>query len=183
MVDSKLISQKETSVEIIDFRKPEVRELFSRLLPDQALQQIKSKKTGDSFLGLSRPFKLVTIPNHDDIEYLIKGNQAKNSRWDLWEKLLSESNLNLEIIVLLTENLPEYKVSRNRLFLPEFLTEKRIRIIWSSSLNGIFWSQNYQNYPSALLHWNSDNVFQGNFEALVKPLTVPENIAMNICRV
>ena len=54
MVDSKLISQKETSVEIIDFRKPEVRELFSRLLPDQALQQIKSKKTGDSFLGLSR---------------------------------------------------------------------------------------------------------------------------------
>jgi hypothetical protein len=174
MVDSKLISQKETSVEIIDFRKPEVRELFSRLLPDQALQQIKSKKTGDSFLGLSRPFKLVTIPNHDDIEYLIKGNQAKNSRWDLWEKLLSESNLNLEIIVLLTENLPEYKVSRNRLFLPEFLTEKRIRIIWSSSLNGIFWSQNYQNYPSALLHWNSDNVFQGNFEALVKPLTVPE---------
>lgn len=174
MVDSKLISQKETSVEIIDFRKPEVRELFSRLLPDQALQQIKSKKTGDSFLGLSRPFKLVTIPHHDDVEYLIKGNQAKNSRWDLWEKLLSESNLNLEIIVLLTENLPDYKISRNRLFLPEFLTEKRIRIIWTSSLNGIFWSQNYQNYPSALLHWNSDNVFQGNFEALIKPLTVPE---------
>ena len=174
MVDSKLISQKDTTVEVIDFRNDNIRDLFSNSLPDQALQKLINEKTGDSFLGLSRPFKLITIPHKDDIDYLIKGNQAKQSRWDIWERLLSESNLNLEIIILFTDNLPEYKVSRNKLFLPEFLTEKRIRIIWCSSLNGIFWSQNYQNYPSALLHWKSDNVLQGNFEALIKPLTVPE---------
>ena len=135
VVDSKLISQKDTTVEVIDFRNDNIRDLFSNSLPDQALQKLINEKTGDSFLGLSRPFKLITIPHKDDIDYLIKGNQAKQSKWDIWERLLSESNLNLEIIILFTDNLPEYKVSRNKLFLPEFLTEKRIRIIWCSSLN------------------------------------------------
>ena len=128
MVDSKLISQKDTTVEVIDFRNDNIRDLFSNSLPDQALQKLINEKTGDSFLGLSRPFKLITIPHKDDIDYLIKGNQAKQSRWDIWERLLSESNLNLEIIILFTDNLPEYKVSRNKLFLPEFLTEKEYEL-------------------------------------------------------
>ena len=155
MVESKLISQKDTTVEVIDFRNDNIRDLFSNSLPDQALQKLINEKTGDSFLGLSRPFKLITIPHKDDIDYLIKGNQAKESRWDIWERLLSESNLNLEIIILFTDNLPEYKVSRNKLFLPEFLTEKRIRIIWCSSLNGIFWSQNYQNQSDRQPRWRA----------------------------
>ena len=77
MVDSKLISQKDTTVEVIDFRNDNIRDLFSNSLPDQALQKLINEKTGDSFLGLSRPFKLITIPHKDDIDYLIKGNQAK----------------------------------------------------------------------------------------------------------
>ena len=99
VVDSKLISQKDTTVEVIDFRKDHIRDLFSNSLPDQALQKLITEKSGDSFLGLSRPFKLITIPHEDDIDYLIKGNQAKQSRWDIWERLLSESNLNLEISI------------------------------------------------------------------------------------
>ena len=110
VVDSKLISQKDTTVEVIDFRNDNIRDLFSNSLPDQALQKLINEKTGDSFLGLSRPFKLITIPHKDDIDYLIKGNQAKQSRWDIWERLLSESNLNLEIIILFTDNLPEYRI-------------------------------------------------------------------------
>ena len=101
MVDSKLISQKDTTVEVIDFRKDHIRDLFSNSLPDQALQKLITEKSGDSFLGLSRPFKLITIPHKDDIDYLIKGNQAKQSRWDIWERLLSESNLNLESLSIL----------------------------------------------------------------------------------
>ena len=125
MVDSKLISQKDTTVEVIDFRNDNIRDLFSNSLPDQALQKLINEKTGDSFLGLSRPFKLITIPHKDDIDYLIKGNQAKQSRWDIWERLLSESNLNLEIIILFTDNLPEYKVSRNRLISTRILNRKK----------------------------------------------------------
>ena len=127
-----------------------------------------------NFSGYSRPFKLLTIPNQDDIDFLIKGNNASKSRWDLWEKLLSESNLNLEIIILLIGDLPEYKISRNTLFLPEFLSEKRIRIMWISSLNGIYWSPEFQNYPSALLNWNSESLEEAHFNAILKPLTLVE---------
>ena len=174
MVDPKLLSKKEESVEILDFRKEEIRNLFSELKPGEALQEIKIKKSEDNFSGFSRPFKLITIPHQDDIDFLIYGNNVKASRWDIWEKLLSESNLNLEIIVLLSGSLPDYKISRNKIFLPEFLTEKRIRIVWASSLNGIFWSPSYLNYPSALLHWESKNLKEANFQALLKPLTVLE---------
>ena len=79
VVDSKLISQKDTTVEVIDFRKNHIRDLFSNSLPDQALQKLITEKSGDNLLGLSRPFKLITIPHEDDIDYLIKGNQAKQS--------------------------------------------------------------------------------------------------------
>ena len=174
MVDPKLISKKEESVEILDFRDEEIRNLFSELQPDQALQEIKNRNSEDSFNGYSRPFKLITIPHQEDLDFLIKGNNAKDSRWYLWEKLLSESNLNLELIVLLTGDLPDYKIARNKLYLPEFLTEKRIRLVWASSLNGIFWSPLSQNYPSALLHWNSQNVEEANFQALLKPLSIIE---------
>ena len=174
MVDPKLLLKKEASVEVLDFRDEQVRNLFSEYLPDQALQKIKNSNSEDNFNGYSRPFKLVTIPHKDDLDFLIKGNNAKNSRWYIWEKLLSESNLNLEIIVLFTGELPNYKIARNKLYLPEFLTEKRIRLIWTSSLNGIFWSPLSQNYPSALLHWNSKNVEEANFQALIKPLTILE---------
>ena len=174
MVDPKLISKKEESVEILDFRNEEIRNLFSELQPDQALQEIKNRNSEDSFNGYSRPFKLITIPHQGDLDFLIKGNNAKDSRWYIWEKLLSESNLNLELIVLLTGDLPDYKIARNKLYLPEFLTEKRIRLVWASSLNGIFWSPLSQNYPSALLHWNSQNVEEANFQALLKPLTILE---------
>ena len=174
MVDPKLLLKKEASVEVLDFRDEQVRNLFSEYQPDQALQKIKNSNSEDNFNGYSRPFKLVTIPHKDDLDFLIKGNNAKNSRWYIWEKLLSESNLNLEIIVLFTGELPNYKIARNKLYLPEFLTEKRIRLIWTSSLNGIFWSPLSQNYPSALLHWNSKNVEEANFQALIKPLTILE---------
>ncbi len=174
MVDTKLISKRGETVEVLDFRKDSIRNLFSEYLPDQALQLLKKDRSEDNFLGLSRPFKLITIPHQDDVEFLIKGSNANKSRWDIWEKLLAESNLNLEIIVLFIGELPEYKISRNKLYLPEFLTEKRIRLVWSSSLNGIFWSPSYQNYPSALLHWDSENLHEANFQALLKPLTVPE---------
>ncbi|MDC0140727.1 hypothetical protein OAI72_00860 [bacterium] len=174
MVDPKLLSKKEESVEILDFRKEEIRNLFSELKPGEALQEIKIKKSEDNFSGFSRPFKLITIPHQDDIDFLIYGNSVKTSKWDIWEKLLSESNLNLEIIVLLSGSLPDYEISRNKIFLPEFLTEKRIRIVWASSMNGIFWSPSYQNYPSALLHWESKNLKEANFQALLKPLTVLE---------
>ncbi len=174
MVDPKLLSKKEESVEILDFRKEEIRNLFSELKPGEALQEIKIKKSEDNFSGFSRPFKLITIPHQDDIDFLIYGNNVKTSKWDIWEKLLSESNLNLEIIVLLSGSLPDYKISRNKIFLPEFLTEKRIRIVWASSMNGIFWSPSYINYPSALLHWESKNLKEANFQALLKPLTVSE---------
>ncbi len=174
MVDPKLLLKKEASVEVLDFRDEQVRNLFSEYQPDQALQKIKNSNSEDNFNGYSRPFKLVTIPHKDDLDFLIKGNNAKNSRWYIWEKLLSESNLNLEIIVLFTGELPDYKIARNNLYLPEFLTEKRIRLIWTSSLNGIFWSPLSQNYPSALLHWNSKNVEEANFQALIKPLTILE---------
>ena len=40
VVDSKLISQKDTTVEVIDFRKDHIRDLFSNSLPDQALQKL-----------------------------------------------------------------------------------------------------------------------------------------------
>ena len=40
MVDSKLISQKDTTVEVIDFIKDHIRELFSNSLPDKALQKL-----------------------------------------------------------------------------------------------------------------------------------------------
>ena len=146
MVDPKLISKKEESVEILDFRDEEIRNLFSELKPDQALQEIKNRNSEDSFNGYSRPFKLITIPHQEDLDFLIKGNNAKDSRWYLWEKLLSESNLNLELIVLLTGDLPDYKIARNKLYLPEFLTEKRIRLVWASSLNGIFWSPLSQKF-------------------------------------
>ncbi|MDC0058355.1 hypothetical protein OAJ22_00415 [Acidimicrobiaceae bacterium] len=174
MVDPKLISKKEESVEILDFRNEEIRNLFSEMQPDQALQEIKNRNSEDNFNGYSRPFKLITIPHQEDLDFLIKGNNAKDSRWYIWEKLLSESNLNLELIVLLTGDLPDYKIARNKLYLPEFLTEKRIRLVWASSLNGIFWSPLSQNYPSALLHWNSQNVKEANFQALLKPLTILE---------
>lgn len=167
-------SNKEETVEIVDFREDHIRELFSKNLPDVALQKLKNLDRKQNFLGYSRPFKLITIPNQDDIDFLIKGNNSNRSRWDLWEKLLSESNLNLEIIILLTGDLPEYKLSRNTLFLPEFLTEKRIRIMWISSLNGIYWSPEFQNYPSALLNWNTDDLEEAHFNAILKPLTLLE---------
>ena len=49
MVDSKLISQKDTTVEVIDFRNDNIRDLFSNSLPDQALQKLINEKTGESF--------------------------------------------------------------------------------------------------------------------------------------
>ena len=64
MVDPKLLSKKEESVEILDFRKEEIRNLFSELKPGEALQEIKIKKSEDNFSGFSRPFKLITIPHH-----------------------------------------------------------------------------------------------------------------------
>ena len=100
MVDPKLISKKEESVEILDFRNEEIRNLFSELQPDRALQEIKKRNSEDSFNGYSRPFKLITIPHQEDLDFLFKGNNAKNSRWYIWEKLLSESNLNLQLIIL-----------------------------------------------------------------------------------
>ena len=176
MVVNNLIysKQDDVSVEILDFRDTEIRNLFIELTPDKALQKLKSQDERENFTGISRPFKLITIPNQDDIDYFIKGNNASKNRWDIWEKLLSESNLNLEIVVLLTGSLPEYKISRNKLFMPEILTEKRIRIIWASSSNGIYWSPEFQNYPSALLHWKSESLLDANFEALLKPFTLPE---------
>ena len=74
---------------------------------------------------------------------------------------------------MLTGDLPEYKVSRNKLFLPEFLTEKRIRILWVSSYRGNFWGSESQNYSSALLK-TYENTEKANFQALIKPLTVLE---------
>ena len=50
VVDSKLISQKDTTVEVIDFRNDNIRDLFSNSLPDQALQKLINEKTGDNFL-------------------------------------------------------------------------------------------------------------------------------------
>lgn len=167
-------SNKEETVEVIDFRNDHIRDLFSENLPDVALQKLKNLDRKQNFSGYSRPFKLLTIPNQEDIDFLIKGNNASKSRWDLWEKLLSESNLNLEIIILLIGDLPEYKISRNTLFLPEFLSEKRIRIMWISSLNGIYWSPEFQNYPSALLNWNSESLEEAHFNAILKPLTLVE---------
>jgi len=173
VVDTKLLSQKQESVEVLDFRNLEIRQLFLDHSPVEALNIIKKSKSEDSFIGISRPFKLLTIPHEEDLEYLIKGNYAKKSKWIIWEKLLSESNLNLEIIVLLVGSLPEYKDSRNKLYLPEFLTEKRIRILWASSLNGIYCTPN-QKFPTALLNWKSENLEEANFDALIKPFTVTE---------
>lgn len=173
MVDTKLLSQKQESVEVLDFRKNDIRQLFLDYSPVEALNIIKKESSEDSFIGISRPFKLITIPNDDDLEYLIKGNNAKKSRWDIWERLLSESNLDIEIIVLLSGNLPDYRDSRNKLHLPEFLTEKRIRILWVSSLSGIYCTPN-QNFPTALLNWKSENLEKANFNALIKPFTVTE---------
>ena len=71
MVDPKLISKKEESVEILDFRDEEIRNIFSELQPDQALQEIKNRNSEDSFNGYSRPFKLITIPHQEDLDFLI----------------------------------------------------------------------------------------------------------------
>jgi hypothetical protein len=173
MVMNKLLSRNDETVEILDFRNNEIVDLFKTFSIDEALLKLKDKRSEDNYLGVAKPFKLITIPGQKEIDYLVKGNFSANNNWYIWEKLLSESNLNLEIIVLLTGNLPEYSVSRNKLFLPEFLTEKRIRILWVSSYRGNFWGSESQNYSSALLK-TYENTEQANFEALLKPLTVLE---------
>jgi len=173
LVTNKLLSRNEETVEVLDFRKQEIVNIFKDLPVDQALLKLKEKNAEDNFLGVSKPFKLLTIPGQNEIEYLVKGNFSKNNNWYIWEKLLSESNLNLEIIVLLTGDLPEYSISRNKLYLPEFLTEKRIRILWVSSYRGNYWGAESQNYSAALLK-TYDNTEKANFEALLKPLTVIE---------
>ena len=138
MVMNKLLLRNEETVEVLDFRDQELVNLFKVNPVDHALLKLKNKKSEDNFLGVSKPFKLITIPGPREIDYLIKGNFSTGHNWEIWEKLLSESNLNLEIIVLLTGNLPEYRVSRNKLYLPEFLTERRIRLLWVSSYRGNF---------------------------------------------
>ena len=173
MVTNKLLSRNEETVEVLDFRKQEIINIFKDLPVDQALLKLKENNAEDNFLGVSKPFKLLTIPGQNEIEYLVKGNFSTNNNWYIWEKLLSESNLNLEIIVLLTGDLPEYSISRNKLYLPEFLTEKRIRILWVSSYRGNYWGAESQNYSAALLK-TYDNTEKANFEALLKPLTVIE---------
>ena len=74
MVDSKLISQKDTTVEVIDFRKDHIRDLFSNSLPDQALQKLITEKSGDNLLGLSR-FEVVF--NYDDRYGIIYSNSVE----------------------------------------------------------------------------------------------------------
>ena len=173
MVMNKLLLRNEETVEVLDFRDQELVNLFKVNPVDHALLKLKNNKSEDNFLGVSKPFKLITIPGQSEIDYLIKGNFSTGHNWEIWEKLLSESNLNLEIIILLTGNLPEYSVSRNKLYLPEFLTERRIRILWVSSYRGNFWGSESQNYSSALLK-TYENTEKANFEALLKPLTVLE---------
>ena len=102
MVTNKLLSRNEETVEVLDFRKQEIINIFKDLPVDQALLKLKENNAEDNFLGVSKPFKLLTIPGQNEIEYLVKGNFSTNNNWYIWEKLLSESNLNLEIIVLLT---------------------------------------------------------------------------------
>ena len=47
--------------------------------------------------------------------------------------------------------------------------------MWISSLNGIYWSPEFQNYPSALLNWNSESLEEAHFNAILKkPLTLVE---------
>jgi len=173
MVTNKLLNRNEETVEVLDFRNQRIVDLFKDYPVDHALLKLKENNAEDNFLGISKPFKLITIPGQNEIDFLVKGNFSTQHNWFIWEKLLSESNLNLEIIVLLTGDLPEYKVSRNKLFLPEFLTEKRIRILWVSSYRGNFWGSESQNYSSALLK-TYENTEKANFQALIKPLTVLE---------
>ena len=66
------MSNKEETVEVIDFRNNHIRDLFSENLPDVALQKLKNLDRKQNFSGYSRPFKLLTIPNQDDIDFLIK---------------------------------------------------------------------------------------------------------------
>ena len=50
------MSNKEETVEVIDFRNNHIRDLFSENLPDVALQKLKNLDRKQNFSGYSRHF-------------------------------------------------------------------------------------------------------------------------------
>ena len=78
MVMNKLLLRNEETVEVLDFRDQELVNLFKVNPVDHALLKLKNNKSEDNFLGVSKPFKLITIPGQSEIDYLIKLSDIKD---------------------------------------------------------------------------------------------------------
>ena len=80
MVTNKLLNRNEETVEVLDFRNQRIVDLFKDYPVDHALLKLKENNAEDNFLGISKPFKLITIPGQNEIDYLVKGNFSKQNR-------------------------------------------------------------------------------------------------------